>query len=489
VVVSLRRLLCWGALWALQGCSGCSQSQAESTDPGQDGGAGACSAAGGAGAGACVDAGNAGAASSAHGGTAQGGAAQSGAHSGAGGGNGGASAKDGGGPDANGGGAGGSYSTSWPGWEEIPGLEGCKVFRPVELEKVIPPLTWSPCDAMPGCMKMDTPWYNGKHDPLVNAVFKKYQGKEYLGMMQRWGSLEIVVALYSLTESGKPLAAWAGQGCMRIQDIWHDQAVFNIIQASKTTNSNIFGFVIGPAEQLGSLPETFSGTTKEPAFAGGISDIHLGDGILAWRGPSIGIYDALTKEVSTVQLNEPQELFYPRVAGRDVFFVNRASPTYDVWVRRGSGDVEKLRHVDGSHVHWFDADGFDMAWIEFSQPLADDPVNFASAVLWTSPYANHAANVKPTKLSHVASLEGGPLSYARTAVNDGMAIVDWDSERVYRLSDGSHYEVPISVHSGTTRAGALFADKTEIVAMIKGPFYSTLARIPIAALPVHPPVP
>lgn len=228
--------------------------------------------------------------------------------------------------------------------------------------------------------------------------------------------------------------------------------------------------------------------TNSPGF--GISQkAALADHFIAYEMAyqPIVVLDTGTKTWKSVPAAGGAEAVDPRVSGDDVFFTVLDSGGDDLWVRRADGSLDKLRDVASTHVVGFATDGTTLAWLQLSQPSTVDPSGYDHVELWTAPYTTSAAALAPKKLTTIP----GPGWEAVTLMaHAGYAAYYANDVRVYRLSDGAYYTAPPPPIAGLTYGDVLWVDDTEVVVQLSdGVRGRTIARMKLADMTLHPPVP
>lgn len=387
-----------------------------------------------------------------------------------------------------------SVPPSWSGWQLMPPPNECQVYRADDASAVVPALTWKSCPGIAGCTAMDAPWLGKANHAFWSAGFTKYNGRELLFLVEQQSQDRFVAVLYDVAHGGKALQAYGEDYdsgvCESFDAFDGDRILLNFLNTPDKTNVR-YDFFYGSADS----PSTFAA----PAWSGlapgggypGINRIALAKSFMAIEsgGPGMALVDLTTHKLSgftTPGLTAP--LVHPVAVGDDLFFTAESSPGTG-WVRRADGTVVELRHLAGVEVGGWTADSNSLAWTELTKPDPNNYGHYLDSSLWTAPYTIDPAKLAPRRLDTL--FHDWFLATDMLLGAGYVAVGGDDTIRIYRLSDGSYYELPPAPLPGLAwYQPLLWMDSEEFigVAAWKGNPRSVI-RMKLADLTLHPPDP
>jgi len=95
----------------------------------------------------------------------------------------------------------------WAGWERVTGNCDWPVYHTAD-PGLVPPLTWTPCEGIEGCVKLETPWYPGSVAPVArHTSYGRGASGEWLVLTQEHPDRRRITAVFALHEGGRVVGA------------------------------------------------------------------------------------------------------------------------------------------------------------------------------------------------------------------------------------------------------------------------------------------
>jgi hypothetical protein len=377
------------------------------------------------------------------------------------------------------------------GWVHVPWAPQCALYLPADggLASVEAP-QWIPCaSGRVGCQEMARTW--GDKTSATAPLFyvrptsedstELYIYRDYAPYQSEyfvWDSVSGIEVAWRYNGNGKDCSVRLGdiaagevaisEGTLSGTSVQEYRQIFGSpTEAMAKQNPD---YVFAPLS-VGFSPSIFMSNS---AASSTVSSIYFGQiNQLKIRDRVANTIDSLDASAGGQPLTVSP---YPTIVGDDVFFT--APEGIYAW-SRGSGSQLLLGSTAAKYEHDLTSDGTSLVWIE-SSGLGSN--GYASAILYTSPFATSAAGVVPHQVMNV----GCSSALCQTSIHQGYVTVGLDSINdstnqflLLRLSDAAYWRLA----NGAVDLWGLgtFANDEVWIPALRGSYY-TIERVAVTSL-------